>query len=727
MIRQERSGFADIYCHEFEGKQYFCYRTGLTVYEEAFGDGRYTAAGWNAAGYTLNVLDGMPTNLDPLVFREPQAFDLEADGFSLGWDWRYVDTELRREDGRVRAAVILESAIRPVRVRVVTEMDGTDVFTRYLELENLSQTEAVRLGKIAPMCGGVEVLEKWREEIFPPSPEKLYSLGYMDSSLWGHEGGFRWHDLPPAETAVAGRYQAGRYRHPMFLLRNNPLGTILTAQLGWAGGYRFGFRLNTEGERAALSFEIALDGQKPHLILAPGERFITPAVHIGLVAGGLDEAVNAMHDHLRRSVLTAPLVDGIRGWAEGGMGPERVMDMTAIRHFADTVAAVGSETFILDAGWYCPLGEEIRTWNSRNGDWHPDPGRLPQGFGPLRDYLHEKGLRFGLWMETERVGKASRIWRDHPEWLSVSYVGGEKQELLNLADPEAAAWVEGEIARVLTESGADLFRLDYNISEEMIHNRIDRGYGPENTFLRYYANVTAMYRRLKARFPDVIFENCAGGGGRTDVGFLQNFHHTWISDWNTAPRSFTVANGMTMALPPEFCDRLVGGMECHTRASLEFQARVPLMGRPTTNDYNAVGSEQNPAQIGIVRHAFELYKTRIRPWIENSRVYHHTPEAAASPAGGWGSAETPHGTGILERASADGRHGVMGFFRLSEAAGETEVTAVPRGIDPALSYLVTFDNAGSTARIPGYILARDGLRIRLCGSLSSELVLYEAE
>ncbi len=726
MIRRERSEFSDVYCHEFEGKQVFCYRTGLTVYEESFSEGRLTAAGWNAAGYTLNVLDGMPTNLNPAEFREPQSFDLEADGFSLGWDWRLGEREIRRENGNVRASVTLESAVRPVRVRVVTELDGTDVFTRYLEIENTSETEPIRLGRVAPMCGGVEVLEKWREEIVPPAPEKLWSLGYMDCSVWGHEGAFRWHDLPPAELAVAGRYQAGRYRHPMFLLRNNPRGTILTAQLGWAGGYRFGFRLNADGENAALSFEIALDGQKPHIILAPGERFTTPAVHIGFVAGGLDEAVNAMHAHLRRSVLTVPLVAGIRGWVVGGMGPERVMDLTAMRHFIDTIAAVGGETFILDAGWYCPLGEEIRSWNSRNGDWRPDPGRFPNGIAELREYVHQKGLRFGLWIEAERLGKNSRAYREHPEWLAVSYVGGEKQELLNLADPEAAAWVESELVRVFTETRIDLFRLDYNISEDMIHDRIDLGYGPENSFVRYYENVTAMYRRLKARFPDMIFENCAGGGGRTDVGFIRNFHHTWISDWNMAPRSFTVVNGMTMALPPEYADRLVGGMECHTRASLEFQARVTLFGRPTTNSYNAVGSEANPGQIEIIRHAFDLYKTCIRPWIEGSRVYHHTPEAAALPAGAWGAAEVPHGTGILERASGDGRHGVLGFFRLSEAAGETEVTAVPRGIDPALDYLVTFDNAGSTARIPGWQLARDGLRVRLPGSLSSELVIYEA-
>ena len=39
----------------------FCYRSGLTVYEEVFSAGTLNTAGWNASGYPLNVLTNCST------------------------------------------------------------------------------------------------------------------------------------------------------------------------------------------------------------------------------------------------------------------------------------------------------------------------------------------------------------------------------------------------------------------------------------------------------------------------------------------------------------------------------------------------------------------------------------------------------------------------------------------------------------------------------------------
>ncbi len=89
-----------------------------------------------------------------------------------------------------------------------------------------------------------------------------------------------------------------------------------------------------------------------------------------------------------------------------------------------------------------------------------------------------------------------------------------------------------------------------------------------------------IFDRLRARFPNVVFENCAGGGGRTDLGMMARFHTTWISDWMRAPRAVQILNGVTLTLPPEVCSRafaLVGGPTA-SAGSLETQLRVPLFG-----------------------------------------------------------------------------------------------------------------------------------------------------
>lgn len=726
------AGFRDIYVHEENGNTVYCFRTGMTVYEEVFDGSMYTAAGWNTAGYTLNVLDDFPTRLSKRSFREPQAFDVEADGVSLAWDWDCAGFEQHEETAQTTGAPLthgiltLKSRLRPLRVRVHTVLDGTPVFTRWIELENTGE-RAMNISGLAPMSGGIMEIPQWRGYMAAPDCNKLFSLGYMECSAWGHEGAFLWHALPDAELCVNGKYKNGCYRHPFFMLRSEPLGSMMIAQMGWSGGYRFSFLQESETDTACLSFRADLEYQKPLLVLDPGERFDSPRMHVGMLQGGLDDAVNGMHAHLRKSEFTLPEARGVYGWAEGGMGPERLMDVKATKHFADTMAAIGAETLIIDAGWYCPLGTECTQWHPRAGDWFPDPERYPEGIQEIRDYIHSKGLLFGLWLDLERLGCDSRAAKAHPEWISKCWVNGTENSQLNLAIPEACAWAESELARVITEYGIDLFRLDYNLGTDHLLNRIDRGSGPESTYLRYCRNARGMYERLRRRFPDVVFENCAGGGGRTDVGFIRQFAHTWVSDWNVPPRSLAIANGMTMALPPERVDRLFSGMNSHTRGSLDFQVRTALFARPTSNDYNAVGSEPDPDQLAFVKHSLDIYKTVVRPYIPDSRIYHHTPEMTRIAEGTGGSSEQPNGTGILERTSGDGRHGILGVFKLANSWGRDTVTVFPRGIDAALTYRLRFDNSGAEIRVTGYEMQNAGVRVRIDGAITSELLVYEAE
>lgn len=62
---------------------------------------------------------------------------------------------------------------------------------------------------------------------------------------------------------------------------------------------------------------------------------------------------------------------------------------------------------------------------------------------------------------------------------------------------------------------------------------------------------------------------------------VRRFCHTWVTDWQIAPRSFSITHGMTMALPPESVDRLIGGQSGHPAAEFDFQARLLLFVRPT--------------------------------------------------------------------------------------------------------------------------------------------------
>ena len=93
--------------------------------------------------------------------------------------------------------------------------------------------------------------------------------------------------------------------------------------------------------------------------------------------------------------------------------------------------------------------------------------------------------------------------------------------MLNLANPEAAKWMEEQIARVVSENELEFFRLDYNVGGIRQGGQTVRNGFVESLYWRYYETLYAMYDRLRARFPDLILESCAGGGGRTDIGMVR--------------------------------------------------------------------------------------------------------------------------------------------------------------------------------------------------------------
>jgi len=74
------------------------------------------------------------------------------------------------------------------------------------------------------------------------------------------------------------------------------------------------------------------------------------------------------------------------------------------------------------------------------------------------------------------------------------------------------------------------FRLDYNTDIGRAGAQDSRLGFEENTLWRHYQAIYAMYGRLRRRFPKLMMENCAGGGGRNDLGMLQNFNWAQVSD-----------------------------------------------------------------------------------------------------------------------------------------------------------------------------------------------------
>ncbi len=123
---------------------------------------------------------------------------------------------------------------------------------------------------------------------------------------------------------------------------------------------------------------------------------------------------------------------------------------------------LGFEGYWMDAGWF------IGGWPSGAGNWDPDP-KFPRGLKPIGDAAHQRGLKFILWFEPQRVSPGTAVAKQHPEWVlhlpkDVNRKGwGKDDGQFNFGIPAARQWMTDMLSRHIEDWGIDTYRNDNNV------------------------------------------------------------------------------------------------------------------------------------------------------------------------------------------------------------------------------------------------------------------------
>jgi len=684
-----------------------------TVFEEALEHGRWIGLYWSAGGQVQreNVTAGLPA-LDALAL-PLHTFELEVDGQSLHNRWEYVGASQRPgpRPGTVESVVELRHGVRPISVKVITRLDGTPILARYLEITNTGEASAA-LNHAASWSGVL-----WNTVRYPlqhnphlttnPSAgAPPFRVGYFGNDYWGEEGDFRWQGLARdtfrIERSVTGRV----FGSPYFIAENAATGQRFLLALAWSNNYTADFAVHDD---SCLSARLAPLAPAPLRVIAPGEMVTSPEVHLGPLHGSLDEAVATWHAHVRASVAP-PRPEGKAMYTVAGRVVEEPGEW--ILREIDIAAEMGVEAFMVDAGWY---GAEFGAWTALRGDW-TEGDWLPGGLAGIRQYCHDKGLLFGLWHEAEAMTKGSRLFAEHPGWL-LKNDEQECGETLDLANPDAAAFFEETVLRLIGEHRLDFYKLDYNVSVREGGQSLRDGYA-ESECWRHHEVLYRTYDCARQRFPEACLENCASGGGRLDIGMLSRFHYACESDWSVHPFAIRALNALTLFIPPEaLCyyhnHANWGRVQAHLTADADTHLRVSLFALPIFVGFGGQSADRGTEFYQRTKRYIELHRGFCRPILAgHPRVYHHTPDIGVTGPAPWC---------VLEYAARDRSQGYAGVFKL---AHDTEPYLLRlRGIDRAAEYEVTLDNSSQTFRLSGRELA-NGLLIELDAALTSELVLY---
>ena len=495
----------------------------------------------------------------------------------------------------------------------------------------------------------------------------------------------------------------------------------------WSGEWR----MNAGNNGKYLRVQAGLS--ETTISLGPGETARSPASFYGVVNGNSADAWNAIHAHCR-AALMPPVPDDFpwvtyNTWYNFGTNIEEA----GLREEADRAAKLGIEVFYIDDGWF-EGSEATGKWGMGAGNWVENRKKFPSGIAAFADHVHRKGMKFGLWVELERLdakfadqpGLPARSWlaTTQDQLLRWGFTDSDKETpayQVCFGDPRARAWAIDSLTRMVRDYKVDWIKWDHNryaVCEEWRH-----GHGSLDGDWAHTNGVWEVMDALRRQFPQLILENCAAGGHRFDFGMMQHTHVTWTSD-QTSPAHVSRRHvyGASHPYPPQYLtswyipDSADPALDTLSPARTDTLFRSHMLGAFGVSAKLGTWPANTIASAG---RSIALYK-RLRRYLRGELAW-LTPQAVlytpeVSEATSW------EATQMFLRAS---RESVIMVFR---SASETEsITLRPAFLNAGSTYeLWDEDGHLSKRRASGKSLGQGGVTINL-PERDSSAVIYLKE
>ncbi|MBP1586837.1 MAG: alpha-galactosidase [Clostridia bacterium] len=427
-------------------------------------------------------------------------------------------------------------------------------------------SEAVTLDALSSVyVGGIG-------EPVPGIPAGRYVVHYAYSA-WQGEG--QWRHVPAEEMGLYPTYNHGTqtsirfssqgswstcHYEPVVMLEDTLLGKtwVFTCESG-CGWY---IEICVGGYRDDLSPCVFVSGAFEkndgwHVELAPGESYESCPATVCCVEGGFGEAVKELIRYARLAAdagfADAGLADGVPPlcfndymnciWA--------LPTLDKSIPLVDAAASAGAEYYVIDAGWF---GKD-QNWGVCLGDWEINESLFGEGgLQGLFDYIASKGMKPGIWLEIESINRGSEYAKAHPEHLLYrhGHVIGSSAAFLDFRIREVREYIEGVID-MLYGMGVRFIKNDYNQTTGIGVDSFgeDAGISLAEGLARHTAAFLDFIDGIRAKYPDLILENCGSGAMRSDTGVLSHFHLQSVSDQEDHMRMPSVVAGLGAIIPPE--------------------------------------------------------------------------------------------------------------------------------------------------------------------------------
>ena len=417
-----------------------------------------------------------------------------------------------------------------------TAFEKENVITRSVRVQNQGK-EDLRIEKILSACLDMD------NENF-----SMLSL----HGTWARERHIQTGELHYGKQVISSaRGESSHQEHPFIALVTN--GT--EQENGKVYAMHFVYSGNFMAETELCQFDnlrmtMGINPEEFSWLLTPGEEFQAPEVVIVYSGNGLGAMTRSYHDFYRNHLIRSkfkyekrPIL--INNWEATyfDFNTDKLLDI------AREAKNCGIEMLVMDDGWFGKRNSD----NCSLGDWKVNEEKITGGLKHLVDEVNKIGLQFGIWFEPEMISPDSDLYRAHPDW-AIQIQGREatqsrNQYVLDLSRPEVRDYAYECVASVLRSANIAYVKWDMNRQLSDLGSSYLPKERQQELFHRYVLGVYELQERPVTEFPDLLLENCSGGGARFDPEMLYYSPQIWCSDNTDAVERLMIQEGSALIYP----------------------------------------------------------------------------------------------------------------------------------------------------------------------------------
>lgn len=516
---------------------------------------------------------------------------------------------------------------------------------------------------------------------------------------WSRERHLHRSHLRPGTQSISSlRTASSHQENPFFMLArphtDNNQGAVFGFNFVYSGNFLDSVEVDQFDTTRVL---IGINPDEFGWKLNSGDSFQTPEVIFSYTDNGFNalsqqlgafyaqHLINPHFAHQERPIL-------INNWEA------TFMDFTEdkLMPIVERAKELGIEMFVLDDGWFGHRDDD----RSSLGDWFVDEKKFNHGIAGFAKRVHDLDMKFGLWFEPEMISIDSKLYQTHPEWMIKTpgrgQTPGRHQFVLDMSRQEVVDYLFGLMSHIIQDAKLDYIKWDMN-------RNITEMYGadlPADQQLefshRYILGVYDLYDRLTKAFPDVLFESCASGGGRFDLGMMYYAPQAWCSDDTDAVERIKIQDGTSYGYTPSMWGAHVSAVpndQVGRLTSIDMRAKAAYFG---AFGYELDVTELSDEEQATIKQQVAFYK-QYRKLFQFGTFYRLETPDTSDNVYGW------------ETVSPDKQTAIGMRYQILNGANPAYIRYYFKGLDPERRYTVNDGSevfSGAELMNAGYFVPR---------------------